>query len=181
VNEGESFSELAARRTSCRSYRTDPVPEEHIRAMLEAGRVAPSACNKQPWRFAVVRDKDSRRQLVDDAFLPGFSMKWAHDAPVIFALGFERSLVTHRVASRLSGVDYALMDLGIAGEHIVLQATELGLGTCWIGWIRPKVVEKIVGWPGGIHARALITVGWPGDTDMARRPRLDLSDIATWI
>ena len=181
MNEGESFSDLVARRRSCRSYRSDPVSDEHVQSMLEAGRVAPSACNKQPWRFAVVRDEDRRRQLVDDAFLPGFSMNWAHDAPVIIALGFEKSLITHHVASRVSGIDYALMDLGIAGEHIVLQATELGLGTCWIGWIRPRTVESIVGWTGGIHARAVITVGWPNDADTEPRPRRDLSDMTTWI
>ena len=76
----------------------------------------------------------------------------------------------------MSGVDYPLIDLGIAGEHLVLQATELGLGTCWIGWIKPKVVRSIVGWPRAIEPVSLITVGWPA-SDPSPRPRLAIDEI----
>ncbi|MEN8254998.1 MAG: nitroreductase family protein [Verrucomicrobiota bacterium] len=177
----QPFIELVRHRTSCRSYEPRPVPREHLELMLEAARLAPSACNKQPWRLAVVEDEAVRIQLVDKAFLAGIPMKWATDAGAIIALGMEKSAITHKVAPKISGVDYPLLDLGIAGEHLVLQAEELGLGTCWIGWIRPKAVRRIVGWPRGIEPAALITIGWPASRERKTRPRLEQDEIVKWI
>ncbi|MFC1497712.1 nitroreductase family protein [Verrucomicrobiota bacterium] len=153
------FKSLITKRYSCRSYKKDPVPQEHIDLILEAGQTAPSACNKKPWRFEAVKDESQRKRIVEEGFLPGFSMRWALNAPVLIVLGIERSVITHRVAPKISGIDYALIDIGIAGEHIVLQATELELGTCWIGWIRPGQVRNIIGWPKSIEPQAIISVG----------------------
>lgn len=178
--EERPFIELVKHRTSCRTYTPEPVPKAHLEQMLEAARLAPSACNKQPWRFAVVQDESVRMQLVDEAFLSGIPMRWAADAGVIIALGMEKSFVTHRVATKVSGVDYPLIDLGIAGEHLVLQAEELGLGTCWIGWIKPKVVRRIIGWSRGIEPVGLITVGWPDADARKTRPRLPLEETTIW-
>ena len=149
--------------------------------MLEAARLAPSACNKQPWRFAVVVDEAVRMRLIGEAFLTGIPMKWAADAGAIIALGMEKSTITHKIAPKISGVDYPLLDLGIAGEHLVLQAEELGLGTCWIGWIKPKAVRKIIGWPRSIEPVGLITVGWPTPGERNLRPRLKHEEIVKWI
>ena len=131
-----------ARRVSCRAYQTTPVAEAQVMQILEAAQLAPSACNQQPWRFAVVRDPELRRRIVQEGFLPGARMGWALDAPVHVVLGMERSFITHRLGPQVSGVDYPWVDIGIAGEHLVLAATELGLGTCWIGWIKPKVLAQ---------------------------------------
>ena len=149
--------------------------------MLEAARLAPSACNKQPWRFAVVEDEATRKQLINEAFLAGIPMKWAQNAGAMIALGMEKSAITHKIAPKISGVDYPLLDLGIAGEHLVLQAEELGLGTCWIGWIKPKEVRRIVGWPRSIEPVGLITVGWPVSKDRQTRSRLSFDEIVKWI
>jgi nitroreductase len=107
-------------------------------------------------------------------------MTWAAGAPVLLVLGMKKSLITHRLAPLVSRVEYPLLDLGIAGEHAILQATELGLGTCWIGWIRPKAVRRIVGWPADIIPQALITVGWPASRPARSTPRLELAAIVTW-
>ena len=107
-------------------------------------------------------------------------MRWAENAGAIIALGMTRSLVTHHIATKISGVDYPLLDLGIAGEHMVLQAEALGLGTCWIGWIQPKKVRKIVGWSRKIEPVSLLTVGWP-DGDPQYRERHPLDEITKWI
>jgi len=176
-----TFIDLVRRRTSCRAYDRKPVPKEHLELMLEAARVAPSACNRQPWRFAMVTEEVPREQLVNQAFLKGISMKWALGAGAIIALGMEKSTLTHKIAPKISGVDYPLLDLGIAGEHLVLQAEELGLGTCWIGWIRPKIIRRIIGWPRSIDPVALITVGWPASIERIKRPRMESSDIAKWL
>ena len=177
-----NVSDAIAQRISCRSYACAPVSEEAIHAILEAGRLAPSACNKQPWRFAVVTAAAARTQIVETAFLKGIPMKWALDAPVFFVLGMVRSTTTHKLAPLLSGVDYPWVDVGIAGEHMVLQATELGLGTCWIGWIRQKKLARIIGWPRAIQPVAIITCGYSSDnTDHPRHPRRELHEITTYV
>lgn len=175
---------LIARRVSCRDFKPDPVPEEHLKQILEAARLAPSACNAQPWRFAVVRDGELRRRIVEEGFLPGAKMTWALEAPVHVVLGMERSLVAHRLGPAISGVDYPWVDIGIAGEHLVLAATELGLGTCWIGWIKPRVIGKIVGWPAAVQPVAVIPVGYPRRPEAAVLPaarRKPLEELVRWL
>jgi nitroreductase len=177
-------SAAIARRVSCRAYQPTPVPQAHLMQMLEAARLAPSACNQQPWRFAVVRDPDLRRRVVEEGFLPGARMTWAIDAPVHVVIGMERSFVTHRLAPSVSGVDYPWVDIGIAGEHLVLAATELALGTCWIGWIKPRALARIVGWPVSVKPVVVITVGYASDPDSALLPasrRRPLAEMVRWL
>ncbi len=181
---GMPVRDAIAQRVSCRAYQPKPVPEAHVMQILEAARLAPSACNQQPWRFAVVRDFDLRRRIVEDGFLPGIKMTWAIDAPVHVVIGMQRSFVTHRLAASVSGVNYPWVDIGIAGEHLVLAATELGLGTCWIGWIKPRVVARIVGWPASVKPVVVITVGYPSDADAGAPPasrRKPLAELARWL
>lgn len=152
--------------------------------ILDAARLAPSACNQQPWRFAVVRELDLRRRIVEEGFLPGIKMAWAIEAPVHVVIGMERSFVTHRLAASVSGIDYPWVDIGIAGEHLVLAATELGLGTCWIGWIKPRVITGIVGWPSSVKPVVVITLGYARDPDAATPPasrRKPLSSLVRWL
>ena len=176
--------DVIARRVSCRAYQPAPVPETQLKQILEAARLAPSACNQQPWRFAVVRDPDLRRRIVEEGFLPGIKMTWALHAPVHVVLGMERSFVTHRLAASVSAVDYPWVDIGIAGEHLVLAATELGVGTCWIGWIKPRVVARIVRWPASVKPVVIITVGYPSDPAAATLPafrRKPLAELVRWL
>jgi len=173
-----------ARRVSCRAYQATPVPEAHLTQILEAARLAPSACNQQPWRFAVVRDLELRRRIVEEGFLPGIKMTWAIRAPGHVVIGMERSFLTHQLAASVSGVDYPWVDIGIAGEHLVLAATELGLGTCWIGWIKPRVVARIVAWPASVKPVVVITVGYASDPEAGMPPasrRKPLAELARWL
>ena len=181
---GTSVAEVVARRVSCRAYKTDPVPEAHLLQILEAARLAPSACNQQPWRFAVVREPGLRRRIVEEGFLPGIKMTWAIDAPVHVVVGMETSFLTHSLGASVSGVDYPWVDIGIAGEHLVLAATELGLGTCWIGWIKPKAIARIVDWPRSMKPVVVITVGYPSEAELGRLPtsrRKELDEIVRWF
>jgi nitroreductase len=181
---GMSVPDTITRRVSCRAYQPKPVPRAELLRILEAARLAPSACNQQPWRFAVVRDPELRRRIVEEGFLPGIKMTWALDAPVHVVIGMERSFVTHRLAASVSGVDYPWVDIGIAGEHLVLAATELGLGTCWIGWIKPRVVDRIVGWPASVKSAVVITVGYPCTPDAGTPPvsrRKPLVELVRWL
>ena len=138
------FIDLVKRRRSTRKYRTDPVPRELIERCIEAATYAPTACNTQSWRFIVV-EGDLKRELAEKS-LGGFIVpnKFAIEAPVIVVIATDMDLITHRIGGKLKGIDYHLIDAGIAGEHFVLQATELGLGTCWIGWFDKKVVKRLL-------------------------------------
>jgi len=176
--------DLIGRRVSCRAYRTDPVPRAHLEQLIEAARLAPSACNQQPWRFAVVQEAALRRRVVVEGFLPGIDMAWALDAPALVVVGMQRTFVTHRLGAQVSGVDYPWIDIGIAGEHLVLAAAELGLGTCWIGWIKARPLAQIVGWPRTIKPVVVIAVGYARETAAVRLPasrRKPAADIATWL
>ncbi len=175
--------EAIARRTSCRDYSPAPIPPDHLHRLVEAVRLAPSACNRQPWRLAIIQEGATRQRIVAEGFLPGLPMPWAKDAPVLVVLGMQKAFVTHRLGAAVSGVDYPWLDLGIAGEHLVLAATELGLGTCWIGWIKPRALGRIVGWPRTIQPAAVISVGYPrAAPDAASMPnRKPAAEIARWL
>ena len=181
---GMPVRDAIARRVSCRAYKPDAVPQAHVVQILEAARLAPSACNQQPWRFAVVRDSGLRRRIVEEGFLPGIKMTWAIAAPVHVVVGMKISFLTHRLAASVSGVDYPWVDIGIAGEHLVLAATELGLGTCWIGWIKPRAIARIVGWPRSVKPVVVITVGYPSEVEIEKLPasrRKSLDEIVSWL
>lgn len=176
--------DLIAARVSCRGYRPDPVPEADILRILEAARLAPSACNRQPWRFAVVCNPAARRRLVEEGFLPGIKMTWALAAPVLIVIGMETSIMTHKLGAGVSGVNYPWVDIGIAGEHLVLAATELGLGTCWIGWIKPRAVRRVVGWPLSVKPAVIMTVGYPEEgppPPPSATRRKPLEGLVQWI
>jgi nitroreductase len=178
-----SIQEVIQRRRSCRAYREDPVAKEDVEKVLNAARLAPSACNQQPWRFAVVTDDTRRREIIEHGFRVGIPMRWALKAPVLIVIGIKRSAIVHRAAVKLTKIDYPWIDIGIAGEHLVLQAEELGLGTCWIGWVKTKRVRSIVEWPRDTDPVAVITLGWPEDPDNPPepRPRKKLADIVSWV
>ncbi len=184
-----AFRALVEARRSCRAYRPDAVPRDRLEKMLEAARWAPSACNRQPWRFVVVTRKEVREAIATRGLLAGMSAGWVAEAPVLIVMGMRRATLTHRLAPLVSGVDYPWIDLGIAGEHLVLQATELGLGACWIGWIRPGVIRKLVDWPVAIRPAIVFTVGWPRvepgqfaiPEDIPRTDRLPTAELVQWL
>ncbi|MBN2450085.1 MAG: nitroreductase family protein [Lentisphaeria bacterium] len=176
------FMDVVAGRRSCRRYDgTRPVPRELIEDCLEAARLAPSACNRQPWRFVVADDPQTVARIRTEARMPALVHPWWDEVPVFVALCARLDLVTHRVAPAVSGIPYYLIDAGIAGEHFVLAAESLGLGTCWIGWFRARAVARILDVPRRIRVLSLLTVGWPAtDMEPRQQSRLPLDQIASW-
>ncbi len=164
------------KRHSCRAYLEREVSVEQIRECVEAARHAPSACNKQPWRFIAVKDVNLRMRICREAILPGVQMAWLTQAPVLMVLCMKKKLLTHVLAPLLSGIHYEYIDVGIAGEHFVLAAEERGLGTCWIGWINVVKVRKILDLPLNETPVSLISLGYPAEKAESR-PRLDLDEI----
>jgi len=178
-----AFLQLAALRASVRDYDPDrPVSDEHLLTVLEAARLAPSAENAQPWRFVVVRDPAVRSRLVKEAFSGIYLRSRRNSAPVFLALCGVHGAVD--LAGRAAGhSSYTLTDCGIAGEHAVLAATELGLATCWIGMFDRRRTRRLLGVPAGVDVIALIALGWPAQPAHAVQPaqhRRPLSAIA-WL
>jgi nitroreductase len=175
----DNFIELVKKRRSIRRYKPDPVPRSMIEACLEAARLAPSASNAEGWRFFIV-EGDMKNRLIGEA-LGGIVVpnKWALTAPVVVVLAMELSVVTHRIGAKIKDIDYHLIDAGIAGEHFILQAAELGLGTCWIGWFNKKRVRAFLDIPAPWDIPALITLGYP-DEEPKPKQRRALRDISTF-
>ena len=175
----KSFDEIVRNRRSTRSYKREPVEKEKIVEMLESARLAPSACNAQPWQFVVV----STPELKDKVFKEGLNNiavpnKWAVDAPVIIVVCSKTKFFLHKVAEKIQDVDYHLIDLGIACEHLVLKAEELGLGTCYIGWFNGKKIKDILNLPSSYKVECLITLGYAKETDTKASPRKTLEEIS---
>ncbi|MDD2890690.1 MAG: nitroreductase family protein [bacterium] len=177
-----SLSDVIKIRQSVRAYLDKPVKDNLIEEIIEAARLCPSACNSQPWRFIVVTDKNIKDQItskvLNGIFLPN---SWAKTAPVIIAVCAELSFVPHTAASTLKKTKLHLLDMGIAIEQMVLKATELGLGTCIIGWFNGKTLRKILNIPNSIQTVALITLGYPEKPlDVNLREKLPLEKILFW-
>jgi len=165
----ESLLALLKGRRSIRRYRPDPVPQEMVMQLLEAGRWAPSASNRQPWDFIVVEDEAVRRRVAQHAAYT--FIRWAHveQAPLLIVLcGNARNPIYRQFLHE---------DVGLAGSQIMLQAAALGLGTCWIGGLDRKAIGDILKIPGHIEVVGLLTVGFP-DEDPEPPSRKPLEKIA---
>ena len=141
-------------RRSVRKYRRDPIPESVLDPLLEALRLAPSACNNQPWRFVVVTDAETRKALAHAAR----DQMFIADAPVIIVgCGFPAKAYQH-MGGTGNSVD---IDLAVALDHLMLAAAGAGLGTCWIGAFSERAVRQVIGAPDDVKVVALTPLGYP--------------------
>jgi len=153
--------DLVKHRKSVRDFLDIPVEREKIMSCLEAARLAPSACNSQPWKFIVVDDRQLKNKLCDAAFGDIYSMNsFCKMAPVIVVVVSEKSKFLAKIGGMFRGTKYYLIDVGIAIEHFVLQAEDLGLGTCWIGWFNERAVKPILNIPSHKKLDILIALGY---------------------
>jgi len=146
-------------RRSVREYSTKPVEKWKLDLILESARIAPSSTNSQPWRIIVVTDKKSKNILADAT--PGRIKrhKWLPNCPVVLIICGAKTMLQR--AAKTFRKDYSWVDIGIAGEHICLVAAELGLGTCWLGWILKNRIKREFNIPDIWDVICLITLGYP--------------------
>jgi nitroreductase len=169
-------------RRSVRKFDSRPVEREKILACVEAARLAPSAENAQPCRFVVLEDPEIRNAFGEKAFSGIYRpTRWALNAPVIVAVCVQLEFIPHRLGRLIQGTPYYFIDVGIAGEHFILQAQFLGLGTCWIGWFHSRKAGKFLKLPRTMRVAQLIAVGYPlpGLKKRILR-RKDLEEIVEW-
>lgn len=177
------FLELARKRRSVRKYLNDPIPEAVLSRILEAGGLAPSGNNSQPWRFIVVRNPQMKQRLYDVAGRQG----WILEAPAVIAVVGD---LTAKMKSPLPvgetpSIDdpryravliKTVRDATIAADHIVMAAEDEGLGSCWIALFEQEDIRPVLGVPDNGFVVAIITIGRPADNPKAR-PRHPLREI----
>lgn len=156
-------------RRSIRRFSEKPVEEEKILAVLESGRLAPSAKNMQDWRFIVIRDQATRQKLA----VAAKDQQFVAQAPVVIAAcGTSNYIMT-------CGQPTYAIDVTIALDHMTLAAASLGLGTCWIGAFYEDQAKEILKVPDAVRIVALMPLGYPAE-DPLPRPRKEIGDITAW-
>lgn len=162
MTNGHGLLELISHRQSERAYIQKAVEQEKIDRILEAARLAPSACNAQPWKFIVVTDPDLRLKVSEAASAKMLGMNtFAPQAPVLIVIVREKANLTSRLGAGIKSKDYSLMDIGIAAAHLTLQATAEGLGSCIMGWFNEKLVGKLLSVPREKRIELIVALGYP--------------------
>ncbi|RLC53576.1 MAG: nitroreductase [Candidatus Cloacimonadota bacterium] len=169
-----NFLELAKNRFSVRKYKSDPVKEEDLLYVLEAGRIAPSAVNYQPWHFLVLKEKENLEKLYGL-----YHREWFREAPVVIII-----LADHNQSwKRSEGKDHADVDVAIAADHMTLAATNRGLGTCWVCNFDKQKTINTLKLPDHLEPVVFLPLGYPDqETDINRHEekRKPLSEIVSW-
>jgi len=176
-----SFQKLVLERRSIRSFSDTPVDREKIAACLEAARLAPSADNAQPWRFLVIDDPAVKSRFSKEVFSGiYFVTRFAAKAPVLILMMARLDFVAHKLAKQIQDIRFQFLDIGIAGEHIVLQAQELGLGTCWIGWFHTRKARKFFRIPERYKIMSLLALGYAAKKPENPKKRKSLEEIVSF-
>ncbi len=189
-------------RRSIRRFKPDPIPDVHVRALIDAARLAPSGSNTQPWRFKIVTDIETRRKLTAAAYQQSFiaeapvvlvccaDLQHARDTMLSRSQELERESApegsTARIlrdrADKLKMMNLkdmapsAAFNVAIAVEHIVLRALDFGLGTCWVRLFGEHKIRNLFGWDERMHVVTLLPVGYPAEAP-GPRPRRTLEEI----
>ncbi|UCB44292.1 MAG: nitroreductase family protein [Spirochaetota bacterium] len=170
--------DIIKQRKSTRKYLDKPIAREDIIKCIEAARLSPSADNIQPWRFIVIDDAEYKKKFCAEVLTGIFRRtRFIEKAAVIVVLVAKTHLIVHRIGKRVVKTDVQLLDMGISGEHIVLQAQELGIGTCWINMFNPKRAKKFLNLSSNYRVISLIAMGYPAEGGTKDRRDLSLEDI----
>ncbi|MBN1383898.1 MAG: nitroreductase family protein [Elusimicrobia bacterium] len=165
------FRELVLRRYSCRKFQNLPVDREKIIQCIESARVSPSACNAQPWKFLIVDEPEFVQEVAETASSGVYSLsKFIKTAPVLIFVLADKGSFLSRAGSLVRNTRFYLIDIGIVCEHIVLQAAELGLGTCYVGWFNEKAVKEFLNISKNTEIPLIICMGYPDDSYKSKDP-----------
>jgi nitroreductase len=167
------FSELIKQRYSVRAYKPDPVEEDKLHQVLEAARLAPTAANRQPFQIVVIHTAGREAELQRI-----YQRGWFTEAPLILCA----CAIPAQGWVRTDGKPYTDVDVAIAMDHLILAATTLGLGTCWIAAFDPAAAREVLGLPDGVEPIAFTPLGYPADRPGAkkRKSQRDLVRYERW-
>lgn len=177
----EYFYWLVNNRQSDRNYLTQPVSRDAINRIVEAARVAPSACNAQPWRFVVVDEPELKNKLADAAASRVLGINhFTKQAPVHIVIVMEGANFNSRFGSLMKGKTLPLIDIGIAAEHICLAAKAEGLGSCMLGWFDESAVKKLLDIPKSKRVPLIITLGYPQTEEIREKKRKTTTEVVSF-
>ena len=148
------FLKLAQARYSVRSFKDQPIEEEKLQAILQAGRLAPTACNNQPQKVYVAKSPESREKLASVC-------PFTFNAPVVLVVCYDRDRDWKN--KKMPGYHSGDTDCAIVGTHMILEAWELGIGSCWVGWYNADEVAAALGLPENVCVSALLPIGYAAD------------------
>lgn len=174
-----NFTEIALSRQSCRSYDAQkPVEEEKLEAIMEAVRLAPSACNGQPYHFTICRGETAKEAAKATM---GMGMnKFASQAPILIVVSEDTYVKSAAVGAKVKKNDYRSMDIGIAVAYLTAEATAQGLSTCILGWLDDEKLRNICGLEHPV--RLVITLGYAKEDDKLRpKKRKDTKELFTQL
>lgn len=174
------FTELIRVRESCRNYTGEPVPREKLEAILDAARLAPSACNSQPWSFVVADSPEAVKTAVECIQDSGAN-KFTDKAPAFIIVVEEHAQLSPRIADTMDSQHFAAIDIGLVTAHICLAASDLGLGTCIMGLFNEEKTKACFDIPAEKRVRLIISVGYSADAAPRAKHRNALDEIARFV
>ena len=155
------FTELIKLRQSVRKYQNKPIEKEKLDKLIEAVRLSPSASNSQPWKLIIIDEPELKNKVAKATFSQVVAFnKFALQAPVIAVLTIEKANFEAQIGGWLKKREFSLIDIGMAAEHFCLQAAELGLGTCMLGWFNEKKIKSLLNIPRKTRIGLVITLGY---------------------
>lgn len=176
-----TFMELVRQRYSVRAYDSRPVPRELLLRSIEAARLAPSASNTQPWQFVVVDEPTLRGKVAEACLGPaGRFNRFVPQAPTLIVIAQSRGDLNTAVGGLLKRRRYSSYDIGMAAEHLCLQATEDGLGTCILGWFAEARIRRLLRIPRRLRIGLIITIGYPTKARTPGKRRRSIQEITSW-
>ena len=175
----KSFLELAKARQSDRAYQPGrTIGREVLERILETGRIAPSACNGQPWHFTVVTDQPLLTEVGKATSSLGMN-KFVKDASALVLITQEPTNITSKLGSGIKDKDFPIMDLGIASAYITLAAEDEGIGSCILGWFDEKKIKELVGIPQKRRLMLIISLGY-ADKPKRKKVRKDFDKVVSF-
>ena len=173
-----NFTEIAQNRQSCRSYDPDrPVEQEKLEAILASARLAPSACNGQPYHLTLCQGEAAKE--VAKATMGMGMNKFAANAPALLVISEEPYVKSAALGAKLKKNDYRSMDIGIVAAYITAEAAAQGLGSCILGWLDDEKLRSICGLDAPV--RLVITLGYPEDDKLREKKRKSLDELVTYL
>ena len=176
----ESFFELAKTRRSIRSYANRDISRQDLELCVEAARYAPSACDSQPWKFIIVDDPE-KRDLTAKALSYGPKLNaFAREAQAFIVIISEKQKLPAWLGGKIRNVDFRHTDTGIACAHLALQAQDLGIGTCILGWFTERKLKKVLSVPFNKKIELVLALGYPAGSDLPEKHLKDRDEVVSF-
>ena len=176
-----NFFELVKSRRSVRAYDDRAISREDLESCVEAARHAPSSCNSQPWKFIIIDDPAGKKATAKNVFSGLYKMNaFAGEAAAFIVLVSEKVKFAAWAGEKLRNTDFKRIDTGIACAHLVLQARELGIGTCILGWFNEKMLKKILSVPPMKKIELVIALGYPAQPEVPEKHLKDKNEVCSF-